>query len=100
MKLSRDAIVGVCVQKKRNPAFKQGKPYYRYLMVWMKVFKVSLNKQTPKTDADTKNLTKVEIYLKRDCDNLSGVWLTKKKGVPAPHIGSDDQALYWGGSPT
>lgn len=42
------------------------------------MFKISLNKPTPKTDVETKKITEVETYLKKDGDNLNGVWLTKK----------------------
>lgn len=37
----------------------------------MKMFKISLNKLTPKTDVETKNLTKVETYLKK----IVTVWM-------------------------
>lgn len=42
------------------------------------MFKISLNELTPKTDVETKKITEVETYLKKDCDNLNGVRLTKK----------------------
>lgn len=70
--LSLEALVGVCIQNKRNSACKQGKPYYWYLMIWTKMLKIYLNKLIPKTDVETKNMTKVETYLNKDCDNLNG----------------------------
>lgn len=62
------------------------------------MLKIALHKLTPKSDVETKIITKVETYLKKDCNNMKGVWVTRqarKKGVPATHI--TVTARHWAG---